>query len=88
MAQLYIHMAQLSLHKTPVSVEEVLRQAKRRIGRKIETAKHQLQCIRVRAEARQETPKHSQISKWMRGIGDVADGILSLHSRVTEWLKE
>ena len=79
-------MTQLSLHRTPFRVEEALRQAKGRISRKIETARYQLQCIRVKAEARQETPKHPQVSKWMRGIGEVAEGILSLRRRVKEWL--
>ena len=81
-----IHMTHLSLHKTPFRVEEVLKQAKGRISRKIETAKYQLQCIKVRAEARQESPKHPQVTKWMRGIGEIAEGVLSLKRSVKEWL--
>ena len=81
-------MTQLSIHKTPFVAAVVLKQAKGRISRKIETAKYQLRCIRVRAEARQEVPKHPQVSKWMRGFGEIAEGVLSLQRKVLKWLSE
>ena len=39
-----------------------------------------------RANARGEEPNFDKIKKWLRGIGDITDGKITLKKEVTEFL--
>ena len=66
-----IHMTQVALEGTTFRIEVVLDHAKKRILRKIDTARFNLRNICMAANARETSPKAPQYHKWINGIGEV-----------------
>ena len=85
-----IHMTQVALEGTTFRINLVLDQARKRILRKIETARFNLRNICMAANARETAPRAPQYHKWIRGIGEVRpeDGMLliELSPTVLSWL--
>ena len=82
-----IQITQVSLHGKKFDVTEIIEFTRKRIKRKIETAKKSIRIIQVRQLARgNEKVRTPQFKKWIRGIGKIDNGKIVLHDALSNWL--
>ena len=78
-----IHLTLASLNGQPFMTDTILSQIRRRIRRKIDSAREGLRIEVVRAEARGIEPKAHKYHKWIKGIGTIVNNrALKLHPEV------
>ena len=81
-----IAITQVSLNNIAFDPNDIIEKSRSRIRRRIESARVGLRILEVQALARNEEPKHSQYSKWIRGIGKIENCKIVLNKQVYDWL--
>ena len=66
-----IHITLKSIKNQPFMTDVILTQIRRRVNRKIDSAREGLRIEVVRADARGTEPKVHRFKKWIRGIGTI-----------------
>ena len=81
-----IALTQVAIKGEIFNVQTVIDYARKRVKRRVESARTGLQIIVVQAEARGKEPKYHQYTKWLRGIGTIVDGEIVLEDSSYNWL--
>ena len=82
-----IKLTTVSLSNELFSASLVLESAKRRIEKRILTARQEADIIKRRALVRDREPDYGKLNKWLKGIGEVnSDGRVALSDEFVRWL--
>ena len=81
-----IALTQLAIKGEAFDAQSVIKHARRRVKRRIESARTGLKIIVVQAEARGKAPTCHQYIKWLKGIGTIIDDEIVLDDIVINWL--
>ena len=81
-----IELTKMGTESHIFSQDTVLKSASKRLERRLKTAEVERLKALQRANARGEVPNFDKIKKWLRGIGDITDGKITLKKEVTEFL--
>ena len=81
-----IAITQVALSNVAFDPKDIIEKARNRTRRRIESARVGLRILEIQALSQNRKPKHSQYSKWIRGIGKIENCKIVLDKHVYDWL--